>query len=173
MAITLIQLDKSGNDLFDKDYSVVLVLNKKQVYGINISQKIKDDVISCLKKGELRINAPTEKAKKNRLRIRFHTSVLIKLIERAIYDLGSVDSLNIEICNDFDGHFHEIKYMVFSHFIKLIPCLKLEDIVQAKFQKPCLIDDAGKAFRNKDKSRLKDYIELNLKSEDLIKLIKK
>ena len=171
--ITLFQLDKSGSDLFEKDYSIVLVLNKKEVYGINISQKIKDDVVACLRRGDLKIDAPTEKAKKNRLRIRFHTAVLIKLVEKAIYDLRAVDSVNIEICNDIDGHFHEIKYMLFNHFRNLIHSLKLEDIVLAKFEKPSLIDNAGKAFRNRDKSLLEDYKELKLTSEELIKLIRK
>ncbi len=173
MAITLFQIDKSGSDLFEKDYSVILVVNKKEIYGINIPQKLKDDVISNFKRGKLNIFGPTEKAKKNRFRIRFHTAVIIQLINKAIKDLGYVDEVVIELCNDIDGHFHEIKYMLFNHFIKLIPSFKLEDIVRTKFEKPSLIDEAGKAFRNNDKNNLKDYIQTNLKTEELINLIKK
>lgn len=171
--ITLFQLDKSGNDIFERDYSVVLILNKNTVYGINIPQKIKDDVFFSFKRKALNIIAPTEKARKNRLRIRFHTAILIKLIERAIYDLGYIDEVNIELCNDIDGHFHEIKYMLFNYFNKLILNLKLEDIVLTKFEKPSLIDSAGSAFRRKNKIQLKDYIQLDLKSEEVIKIIKK
>jgi len=42
-----------------------------------------------------------------------------------------------------------------------------------KFQKPSLIDEAGKAFRKKDKNKLKEYIQINLNPEELIKLVKK
>ena len=31
MGIILIQIDKSGSDILDKDYSIVLVKNKKEV----------------------------------------------------------------------------------------------------------------------------------------------
>ena len=171
--INLFQIDKSGSNVFEKDYSIVLALNKKEVYGINIPQKIKDDLNYLFKKGELNINHPSEKQKKNRFRIRFHTAIIIKLIEKAIYDLGSVEEINIELCNDIDGHFHEIKDMIFKYFIKLLPSLKLEDIVLTKFQKPSFIDDAGIAFRNKDKNKLKDFNQVKLNFEELVKIIKK
>lgn len=34
--ITLFQIDKSGSEIFEKDYSISVVKNKKVVYGINI-----------------------------------------------------------------------------------------------------------------------------------------
>ncbi len=171
--ITLFQLDKSGSDLFEKDYSIVLVLNKERIYGVNIHQSIKDRLVYLFRNGELKINSNSEKQKKKRFRIRFHTAVLILLIEKAIYDLGAVNNVGIEICNDIDGHFHEIKDMIFKHFTKIIPSLKLEDIVLTKFSKPSLIDEAGKAFRERNKIKLKDYTAVNLNIDNLIKIIKK
>ena len=173
MVITLFQIDKSGSDVFEKDYSLVLVLNKKDIYGVNIPQKIKDNLVYLFKAGGLKINHRSEKHRKNRFRIRFHTAVIIKLIEKAIYDLGAVDSVNIELCNDIDGHFNEIKDMIFNNISKLVPSLKLEDIVQTKFQKPSLVDDAGKSFRNKEKERLKDYTKIDLNLDELIRILKK
>ncbi|MBU2616758.1 MAG: hypothetical protein KKB79_02120 [Nanoarchaeota archaeon] len=173
MAITVFQIDKSGGDIFEKDYSIVLILNKKEVYGVNIPKKIKDELVNLFKKGELNINHNSKKKRKNRFRLRFHTIVVIKLIEKALYDLGSIDEVNMLICNDFDGHFHEIQDMIFKNIFKLIPSLKLEDIIQTKFQKPSLIDDAGKAFRNNDKDKLKDYNLVKLNLIELIKIIKK
>jgi len=171
--INLFQIDKSGNDVFEKDYSIVLVLNKKEIYGVNVPQSLKDKLIYSFKQGDLNINHPSEKQKKNRFRIRFHTAVIIKLIEKAIYDLGSVEGINIELCNDIDGHFHEIKDMIFKYLVRLIPSFKLEDIVLTRFQKPSLIDNAGIAFRNKDKEKLKEYIPVKLNLDELIKIIKK
>jgi hypothetical protein len=63
--------------------------------------------------------------------------------------------------------------MVFKNISRAIPSLKPEDIVQTKFQKPSLIDDAGKSFRNREKEKLKDYIKVDLNLNDLIKIIKK
>jgi hypothetical protein len=171
--INLFQIDKSGGDIFEKDYSIVLLLDKKEVYGINIPKVIKDELVNLFRKGELNINGYSEKKKKNRFRLRFHTAVIIKLIERVIYDLGSVEEVDIQICNDFDGHFHEIKDMIFKHISKLIPSLKLEDIVQNKFQKPSTIDEAGKAFNDRDKSKLNQYNNIKLDINELIKIIKK
>jgi len=173
MAITLFQIDKSGGDIFEKDYSIVLVVNRESVYGINISKEIKDKLIYYYKKGDLNINSHSEKKKKKRFMIRFHTSVVIKLIEKAIKDLGYIEEMNVQICNDFDGHFHEIKDMVFKNLSRLISNLKPEDIVQTKFSKSSLIDRAGKSFRNNDREELKNYNKVKLNLEELINLIKK
>jgi len=171
--ISIFQIDKSGGDIFGKDYSVVLVLNKKEIYGVNIPKSIKDNLVNLFKKGELKIGGYSKKKNKNRFRLRFHTAVVIKLIEKSIYDLGFVEDVSFQICNDFDGHFHEIKDMIFKHISKLVSSMKPEDIVQTKFRKPSLIDEAGQNFRNNEKSKIGNYnfVELNL--EDLIKIIKK
>jgi len=173
MAITLFQIDKSGGDIFEKDYSVMLVLNREMVYGVNIPQKIKDPLTNLFKRSELKINHHSDKKKKNRFRLRFHTAVVIKLIEKAIYDLGSVEEVSFQVCNDFDGHFNEIKDMIFKNISKLIPSLKLEDIVQTKFPKPSLIDDAGRAFRSRNKEKLMDYNKIDLNLDELINIIRK
>ena len=173
MAITLIQVDKSGSDIFEKDYSIVIVVNKKYVYGINIPQQIKDKLMSSFKKGDLNINDSSEKKRKNRFRLRFHTAVVIKLIEKAIFDQGHIEEVSFEICNDFDGHFHEIKNMVFANLSKIIPTLAPEDILSTKFQKPSLIDDAGKAFRNRDKEKLNDYESVSLNYAEIYRMIRK
>ena len=150
-----------------------MVLNKQEVYGVNIPQKIKDELIYLFKKGELKINHNSKSKKKNRFRLRFHTAIIIKLIEKAIYDLDYINGVSIEICNDFNGHFHEIQDMIFKNLSKLIPSLKLEDLVQTKFQKPSLIDEAGKIFRENNQNKLKDYKIVKLDLKELIKIIKK
>ena len=169
----LFQIDKSGGNIFEKDYSIVLIVDKKKVYGINIPQKIKNDLFYQFKRGHLKIEANSGKKQKNRVRLRFHTVIIIKLLEKAIKDLESLEDVNIQICNDFDGHFHEIKDMVFNNLQDIIPGLKREDIVSKKFQKPSQIDEACKAFRMKDKKKLKGYTTINLNSKDIIESVKK
>jgi hypothetical protein len=171
--ITLIQIDKSGRDIFEKDYSVVVVVDKKYVYGANISQKVKDKLISSFKQGHLKILKGSDKSKRNRFRIRFHTAAIIRILDKILKDLGFIDSINIELCNDMDGHFHEIKDMIFKNLSKKIPTIKPEDIVLAKFQKPSLIDEAGKAFRSGNKNSISEYINIDLEAEELQEIIKK
>lgn len=171
--ITLFQIDKSGRDIFEKDYSIVLIVNKEEIYGVNISQKLKDDLNYQYKNNFLKIEADSDPKKKTRFRLRFHTAVIIKLLEKAIKDLGYLEDVNIQICNDFDGHFHEIKEMVFTNLTNLIPSLKREDIVSTKFQKPSQIDIIGKEFRENNTEKLKNYNKVNLNSKELIRLVKK
>ena len=171
--VILLQIDKSGGDIFDENYSIVLILNQKEVYGVNIPKDIKERLVHLFKIGDLNIINKSPRQNKNRFRLRFHTAVVIKLIEKAIYDLGNMDDLNIEICNDFDGHFHEIQGMVYSNLFKLISNLKLENIVQTRFQKPSLIDNVGKEFRSNTKEKLTNYNIVKLNLKELIRIIKK
>lgn len=127
--ITLLQIDKSGSDVFEKDYSIAMILNKKEVYGINVPQIIKDSILNEFNQGKLGKLAENHKRERLRLSIRLHTSIIILLIKKALFDLGEIEDLNIEICNDFDGHFHEIKDMIHKHISKLTPSFKPEDII--------------------------------------------
>lgn len=171
--ITLLQIDKSGGDLFDKNYSIVLIKDKKEAFGINIPEKTKNEILDFYRQGSLNIEANSEKNKKNRLRLRFHTAIVIKLIEAALRDIKEIDEVNFQICNDFDGHFHEIKDMIFKNINRFIKKLKPEDILQTKFQKPSFIDSVGRDFRESNKINLRNYTIVNIKIEELVKIIKK
>lgn len=166
MSIILIQIDKSGSDILDKDYSIVLIKNKKEVYGINIPQKIKDSLLHSFNLGELNIDSKSHRKNKLRFKLRFHTAVVIELIRKAIKN----NEVTIQLCNDFDRHFHEIKNMIYDHISKINCKLKQEDILLTKFQKPSFIDTAGKNIRNKD---YKDYHIIQLDIDNLKKMIRK
>jgi hypothetical protein len=105
--ITLFQVDKSGSDIFEKDYSIAIVKDKKVVYGANVPQAIKDRLNYLFNRGDLGIHSTSHKKEKLRLRVRFHTAIIILLLEKAIRD-NEVEEVDIEICNDTGGHFHEI-----------------------------------------------------------------
>lgn len=171
--ITLFQIDKSGSDIFDKNYSIVLIVDKKKVYGINIPSKIKDELSYRFKQGDLNIEGKSFKTAKNRFRLRLHTSIVIKLVEKAIKDLGKIEEVNIQVFNDFDGHFHEIKDMIYKNLKKQIKSLNEDDILQVKFPKPSLIDESGKALRETNKNKIKDFNIIKLDLEELIKLVRK
>ena len=63
--------------------------------------------------------------------------------------------------------------MIFKHFTKILPSLKPEDIIPTKFQKPSLIDEAGKAFRTNNKEKIKQYNNIKLNFQILFNRIKK
>lgn len=162
--ITLFQIDKSGNYIFEKDYSVSLIKNNEEIYGVNIPQKIKDKIIYLFNNKKLKV---TDKL---RLKIRFHTAIIILLLNKAIRDEGFLEEVNIQICNDIDGHFNEIKDMVYDNLSKLIPAIKRENIVQAKFSRYSLVNIAARNIREKN-NLSKDYILLKINEEELMKII--
>ncbi len=126
-------------------------------------------MVNQFKRGNLNINHYSEKKKKNRFRLRFHTAIVIKILEKILFDLGHVEEISLQVCNDFDGHFHEIKDMIFKHISRLVPNCKPEDILQTKFNKPSFVDDVGIAFRNKDKEILRNCNKVSLDLNELIK----
>ena len=171
--ISIFQIDKSGNEIFEKDYSIALVKDREKVYGINIPQSAKDRVSHLFNSGELNIESTSDKKAKSRLRIRFHTAIIILLIRKAIKDEGYVEDVNIQICNDIDGHFHEIRDMIFTNLSKLIPTLEKEDIVQTQFPKTSLVDISAKNLRERNSKETKNYFLLSINLEELTNLIKK
>lgn len=160
--IVLIQIDKSGSNLLEKNYSVVVAKNKKVAYGANISQRIKNELYDSM--SELGF----KKEERKRFIIRFHTAIIILLLLKST---NKDDDLSIEICNDFDGHFHELQNMVLDNLNNKNYNLKKEDIVKAKFTKPSFIDSAAKRFRTKKTH--KEDIEIKITKEELKNLIKK
>lgn len=173
--ITEIKIDKSGRDIFEKDYSIAIVKDGEEVYGVNIPQDIKDKVSHEFNRGSLwkREERMSERNNILRLKIRFHTFVIYLLIKKVLFDMGNADKLSLLVCNDFDGHFHEIKETLFNHLSKLIPSFKKEDIILARFPKPNLLDTAAKNIRANNKKETLLYHLVKLNEEELINLIKK
>jgi hypothetical protein len=164
--ITVFQIDKSGNDIFEKDYSISLLKNNEEVYGINIPQKIKDKIIYLFNNNSLNITG------KLRLKIRFHTAIIILLLNKAIRDEGFIEEINIQVCNDIDGHFNEIKDMIYDNLSKLISTIKRENIVQTKFSRYSLVNTATRNIREKN-NKSKDYLLLKINEEELVKIVQK
>lgn len=156
--ITLFQIDKSGSEIFEKDYPLALVKNNQVIYGINLQSDLKKQIIDLYNKNQLGFDS----SKKGRLRfrIRFHTSIILLLLERAIKDEGYLEEVNIQICNDIDGHFHEISDMIYKRLSRLIPSLKKENIVQTKFAKTSLVNISAKNLREKNSRETSQYILL-------------
>jgi hypothetical protein len=158
--IILLQIDKSGNRIFDQNYSIVVAKNKEIAYGINIPQKLKRD----LKESMTKLKIYDEK----RFILRFHTAIIIYLILKST---NTEDKLAIELCNDFDGHFHELQNMIFDNLKNKGYGLLKEDIVRAKFNKPSFIDSATKRFRSKITHTNDIIVEINI--HELKELIRK
>lgn len=123
--------------------------------------------------GELRIKSTSRKKERARLKIRFHTAIIILLLEEAIKKDNKIKELDIQICNDIDGHFHEIKNMIYNHLSKKLPSLKKDDIVQTKFPKTILVDISAKNLRENNKQKIGEYIIPKIDVNRLIKIIKK
>jgi hypothetical protein len=158
MGITLLQIDKSGRMIDQKNYSIVVVKNNEEVYGVNVPQQLKNRILDYYNKGYL------GEISRFRFLLRFHVAVLIQVLNMAIINS---EKISIEICNDFDGHFHEIKNMLICNVISL----KHANFVLAKFSKPSIIDLACKRFRQKKLIKSDFLIKLDINK--LIRIIKK
>ena len=170
--VNLLQIDKSGRDIFEKDYSIVLVVNKEKVYGINIPQNIKDRILQEYNLDRLWKKKTVNKKYRMRLRVRFHTAVIFLLIKRYISENSGANNLSIELCNDFDGHFHEIRDMLYKNIKRILPIFKFEDILQVKFNKPSLVDNAGIDFRKKT-NNIENYYQLKINLNELLEILRK
>lgn len=170
--ITLFQIDKSGNEVFEKDYSIAIVVDRKHIYGFNMPQNIKDSLLNLFYSGQLEIKAKNKKINKTRFRIRAHTSIIVLLLKKIISQNKNINEACIQICNDIDGHFHEIREMIFAHISKLIPSLKKEDIIQARFSKTSSVDLAARNLRAHDKAA-NEYGIIKLSLKELTEIIKR
>ena len=118
MAIHLFQVDKAGDDPLTKNYSISIVLNKEKAFGYRVPQKIQDNLINGFKKGDLGIKT------KLRFKLRFHTSIIILIIKDIVSKFKDSERYQIELCNDYDGHLHEIKEMLFNHLKRFMKNLR-------------------------------------------------
>jgi len=97
----------------------------------------------------------------------------ILLLKKAIKDNSSIGEVNIQVCNDIDSHFHEIRNMIYSHLLRDLPLLEKEDIVQTKFPKTSLVDVSARNLREKNIDNAKNYVILKINIDELSKIIKK
>ncbi len=167
MVNDLFQADKAGDDTLTKDYSIAVVLNKEKVYGYRVLQKTQDTLINEFKRGLLGVD------KRLRFKLRFHTSIIILILKQISIKNNKSNQCQIEICNDYDSHFHEIKDMILKNLKRDIPNLKKEGIVMQKFPKDSLVNKAAHNLYKKNNEELKDYNLCNLGINDLRELIKK
>ena len=167
MAIDLFEIDVAGNDALNKNFSVVVVLNQKEVYGFRVPVKILDQLTTEFNKGLLNL--------KNKLmfKIRLHQTILILLLQMAIKRRRKTNKCKLEICNDMDGHFHNIKYRIFEKLKGKMPTLEKDNIVMQKFLKESLVNQAAHNFYINNKKKLKEYNVCNFSIDDLRELIKK
>lgn len=173
MTIDIFEIDKSGQDILERDYSISVVKNNKYVYGYRISQKQRDILVNEFKSGLFKINGKSKHKNRLRFKIRFHASIIILLMKEAIKQRNFVDDCKILLCNDIDGHFHEIRDMVLKNLQEIMPTLNKTDIIQTKFAKDSLVNTSAKAFRERNLKEICKYTECKLSLDDLRRLIKK
>lgn len=165
----IIQIDKSGVDITEDNYSVAVLVDKKYKFGCNIDTKLKQKIIIDYDSGKLGLYGKSAKKAKKQFRIRFHTTIVILTLQNALQKIPKNSQIHIEMCNDYDGHFHEIKNMIFDH-ISRTHNLTEESIVQTKFDKPSKVDQLGQDLR---KGNVTGIEQTKLDYKNLVKYLKK
>ncbi len=171
MAIDLFQIDKAGDDPLTKDYTISVVLNKERVFVYKIPQNVQDVLINEFKKERLGLS----NSKHGRLtfKLRIHCTIIILIIKEILKKNNLTDRHHIELCNDYDGHIHEIKDMLFKNLKRDMINLNKEDIVRQKFDKNSLVNMSAYYFYTNNLDQIKDYYICKFKIEDLRDIIKK
>lgn len=169
MGVDVFEVDKSGDDVLTINYSIVLIKNDKIPYGYRIPSSIQKELINDFKEGLLGIK------NKINFKVRFHTKIIILLLKEAIKGRKPNNPCKILICNDLDGHFHEIRDMIVKNLKNQMPNLKKENITQAYFNKDSLINKVAKALNNRNNKILQKYnvIKCDFKLNILRDIIKK
>lgn len=172
MALDLYEIDKSGSNPIEKDYSIAIVKDQKTVFGFSLPQRYIDRIVSDYNKGYLGLNNKTKIDRKN-FAIRVHTSLLIIILKKVTQKREILNECKFLICNDIDGHFHEIKHRIFEHLKSTMPTLDKINILQQKFTKDSLVNTAAKAFREKNIDLTCKYNNCNISYDELFSYIKK
>lgn len=108
----IICIDVSGKDILDPHFSICVVLNDKHRYGYRFEQIIQDKLKSGYNSGAYNL-----KQKKNyiNLKIRLYSAIVCLLLEYILSSQNiSLDCI-IFMCNDFDGHFNDIRQFLLSN----------------------------------------------------------
>jgi len=173
MTIIFIQIDKTGDDILNQGYSVIVAKNLKKIYYYRIPNKIKEKLIGEFHQGVFNIDTTSKTKSKLRFKIRFHTACAILIIKEIIKGQEKKEDIALNVCNDFDSHIHEIKEMLYSNLTKYIPKIKREKINRAKFSRDSSISVASRNIFNKRKKETKNYKHINLDIQELRNIIEK
>lgn len=160
------EIDVSGEDILDKDYTIVVADKDNTVRGF----KFTSEFIRILRarQGEGRYRYGISRQGKSLFRVRLYCIIIYYLFKSI--DFKYSKEISLDICKDFQGHEKEITSSLKS-FLESKLGLKI-DIRYTKLPKDSNADRYAFLMRKDTKNKIKGYVKITL--EEIEKyLIKK
>lgn len=158
------EIDVSGGDLLNKDYTIVISNKGGEIKGFKFNENLVQVLNS--RYGEGRYRYAKSKTGKSFLKIRIYCVVIYYLIKSCkIKD----KTLNLDICRDFQGHEKEITSHL-NYFLGKLLGYKI-NINYKRLPQDSNADKYAYLMRKDKKNLVKGYVKISL--EDIEIFIRK
>lgn len=117
----IFEIDVSGNDVFDRDFSIAIVYNNKKRYGFRFPKYLQDQIIYNNRNNKYCIDNPKS------LKPRVYSAIVILLLKRIAQKEKINEDYKFLICEDLYGHFNQIGDILIENLKKEFPKLNKRD----------------------------------------------
>jgi len=150
------EIDVSGEDVFDKDYTICIANKDGIIKGFKFDRKTTSDLLSKYDQEAYRY----KKSKKNKstLKIRLYSIIIYYLFK----SLKMKEEIVLNICRDFYGRESDIKHNL-KFFLEEKLNLKINHINFEKLDKNSNADRYAYLMRKDKKNKMKTYVNIKLK----------
>lgn len=155
-------IDVSGEDIFQKDYTVCIADNNSIIKGFKMNATLCHAINSKYMRGLYRYNK--SKKGKTDLRIRVYCVIIYYLFKAAQLK----KEINLNLCMDFNGKEEGIKSNL-NFLLKQKLKLKINDMKFCKLSNESNADKYAYLMRKDTRNLLKTYIQIKL--EDIEKFL--
>lgn len=159
------EIDVSGEDLLNKDYTICVANNDGIIKGFKFSEKLIKDLNS--KFGQKLYKYPKSKKGKSDLKVRIYCVVIYYLFK----SLKLSGEISLTICRDFIGRENDIKKSLIYFLEKELGLRLNERIYFDKLPRESNAHHYSYLMRFDNKDKMKTYLELSL--EDIERWLKK
>jgi len=149
------EIDVSGSDLLNKDYTICIVDNKKIIKGFKFDNNLIN--ILCSKYGQGFYKYKKSKKGKSTFKVRLYSIVIYLLFK----SLKLKKELDLTICRDFTGRENDIKENL-KFFLEKKLKLKINNIHFTKLDKNSQAHKYSYLMRHDTKNKMQTYIKLNI-----------
>ncbi|MBU0628568.1 MAG: hypothetical protein KKC75_05230 [Nanoarchaeota archaeon] len=130
----IFEVDASGNDIFDRGFSIAIVYNNKKRYGFRFPKHLQDQIIYNNRNNKYCIDNPKS------LKPRVYSAIVILLLKRIALSERITHNYKFLICEDLYGHFNQISDILIENLKKEFPTLNKRDhISKCRHSKDSLI----------------------------------
>lgn len=159
-----IDIDVSGKDILNRNFSICIVLNDKYKYGYRFEHNTQEVLKFGYKSGKYRLKVV--RGSKN-LKVRLYSAVVSLLLNELCLRVKVNKNYEIFLCNDLDGYFNAIR-----QFLRDNTTFKdvIDYIYLTRHPKDSVIQKTVKALSKGIKD---DIILPNIKITDIENLISK